>query len=173
MFLLITTVLAEPCTFTGVTEETETTPGLEYAWDEDRGSWATGSSFELGLVLEGRQVLEQVGVVVFTEQETNFDLDIWYLPEDGTSDYELVNSNGTLVEGMNVGEWNASTIPEELLYSLNTTEEVSFQVICESGPTYNFQGGGGCEGCSFGLGNGATGLLFLPLWVFTLRRRRK
>lgn len=167
--------LADPCIFTGPTEETELVEGLGYAVDNDKDTWTRGTNLYLGAVLEENQQVESVGVLVQTEEEITFDLDIWYLPEGETEDVELLSLNGELPEGENRGRWNTAILAEELLYSLNTSslDPVGFQVLCESSEYLESRarGGGGCTGCHVGQ-KGSFGTILLPLMVCLLRRRK-
>lgn len=176
MLLLMGMAMAEPCQFSGVTEETVAVEGLEYAYDEDETTWTTGENFSLGLTLTDGQWVSTVGVMVQTDTEVAYDLDIWYLPEGGTEDSELFATTGHLPEGENRGHWPAEVEADELLYSMTTAsaEPIGFQVLCETGEKPGeifFRGGGGCQcgGSHFGLGNYS----FLVAIPFLLRRRRR
>lgn len=174
MILLFGSALAEPCVYTGATEDTPEAGSLTAAWDNDETTWSYGTNFALGLKLDGNQVVETVGVMVKTDSEVAFDLDVWYLPYGETVELELLALNGTLPPGENRGTWQANQYSEELEWSMLTSnsaeEPVGFQVLCESGPVGNFQGGGGCtcDGNDFGLRNYS----FLVVFPFLLRRRR-
>lgn len=176
MTLLLGMAFAAPCQFSGVTEETVVMEGLEYAYDEDGTTWATGENFSLGLTLTDGQWISTVGIMVQTDAEMAYDLDIWYLPEGGEEDSELFTITGHLPEGENRGRWPAGVEADELLYSMATAAEepIGFQVLCETGEEtgeYIFRGGGGCQcdGCNFGLGNYS----YLVAIPFLLRRRRR
>lgn len=176
MLIFLASALAAPCTFTGLTEETETVPGLEYAWDNNTETWMEGTNFNLGLTLAEDQLVEQVGVLVQSEDGFAFDLEIWYLPTSGTKDEELFSTTGSLPAGTNRGAWDAGVAADELLYSFNTnsTQPLGFQVVCESSvQSSNFQGGGGCacDSREFGLEQ-SSATTFLSLLALILRRRK-
>lgn len=177
MLLFLQIAVAEPCEFSGSSDQSADASEMEGAYDDDPDSWATGSSFFLYLTLdEDSQQVEEVGVQVGSDSEFAYDLGIWYLPVDATDGLLLVEDANTMAEGEHQGSWPAGVEAEQMLYYLDVSDggPVELQVTCEATPESGVWRGGGGLACSseYGLTPQSTAAIAgLPLVFFVLRRR--